>query len=80
MNAESAIRESKFIDVLPRKSEALRNLLLPVWHSALSRVLTWIERANQRDALRELDPQTLNDIGVTPEQARRESLKVFWMD
>jgi uncharacterized protein YjiS (DUF1127 family) len=41
-------------------------------------VLTWIERAGQRQALAELDDHLLKDIGISPEQARRESAKPFW--
>ena len=58
----------------------------PRWQSAnrrLSVVSVWIARSRQRRALRELAEGSerdhlLDDIGVTPEQARRASAKWFW--
>ena len=38
----------------------------------------WIERARQRWALGELDERLLDDIGIPPEAARRESAMPFW--
>jgi len=40
----------------------------------------WMERSRQRDALSELDPCMLRDIGVTEEQAGRESRRPFWQE
>lgn len=41
---------------------------------------TWRLRSAERRALRELaeDPHRLNDIGLSREQALRESEKLFW--
>lgn len=50
--------------------------------NALGRVLTtlrlWWERHTQREHLRLLDDHLLNDIGMTPGDALRESQKAFW--
>jgi uncharacterized protein YjiS (DUF1127 family) len=42
---------------------------------------TWIERGRQRHALGELaeDDHLLADIGLSPQQARREARKPFWI-
>lgn len=40
----------------------------------------WFTRYQQRRVLRELDAHLLRDIGITPEQARREAAKPFWID
>jgi uncharacterized protein YjiS (DUF1127 family) len=48
----------------------------------LSRTIeVWIERSRQRQALEELaeNDHLLADIGLTPEQARREARKPFWV-
>jgi uncharacterized protein YjiS (DUF1127 family) len=41
-------------------------------------VLRWIERSRQRQALAVLERHLLEDIGVTPEDARGEAEKPFW--
>ncbi len=38
----------------------------------------WYQRARQRRRLAQLDEHLLRDIGITPEQARREARKPFW--
>lgn len=38
----------------------------------------WWRRYLTRRALRELDPRLLRDIGLTPEQQRREIAKMFF--
>ena len=38
----------------------------------------WMNKARQRRQLRNIDPRILDDMGITPEQARRESEKCFW--
>jgi len=43
-------------------------------------LLFWHERARQRDQLRQLDAYALKDIGITREEALRESWKPFWRD
>jgi uncharacterized protein YjiS (DUF1127 family) len=50
------------------------------WRHLAGLVRTWIERSRQRDALRELDPHLLRDIGISPEQARAEAGKPFWRE
>jgi uncharacterized protein YjiS (DUF1127 family) len=44
------------------------------WHL----VLSWIERARQRQTLAELDDQMLRDVGITRVEAAREAGKPFW--
>jgi len=46
----------------------------------LALALFWHERARQRDQLRQLDAHALADIGITREEALRESWKPFWRD
>lgn len=41
-------------------------------------VVTWDLRRQGRRALRRLDPQQLDDIGLTPDHAAQEALKPFW--
>jgi uncharacterized protein YjiS (DUF1127 family) len=38
----------------------------------------WIERWRQRRALAALDDHLLRDLGITREEAERESAKPFW--
>jgi uncharacterized protein YjiS (DUF1127 family) len=38
----------------------------------------WQERAEQRQALRELDSRMLKDIGVSAIDAAKEAYKPFW--
>lgn len=44
----------------------------------LAGIGAWSERARQRRALGRLDDRLLRDIGLTPEQARSESMRPFW--
>ncbi len=44
----------------------------------VDRYLAYHEIARQRRAPAQLDRRLLDDIGVTPEAARRESSKPFW--
>jgi uncharacterized protein YjiS (DUF1127 family) len=41
-------------------------------------LVEWLERYRQRRALARLDDRLLRDIGMTREQARRETRKPFW--
>ena len=59
----------------------------PSWHhrrlmrfggAAVRAVWFWIERSRQRRALAELDDRLLRDIGLTRDEARRESSSPFW--
>ncbi len=51
---------------------------VPLWRWALARLFLRLEVRRQRRALADLTPSQLRDIGVTPEQARRESQVSFW--
>lgn len=44
--------------------------------TARLRIIT--QRRRTRRALLGLDPRLLDDIGISPEQARREARKPFW--
>ncbi|MNG39640.1 hypothetical protein D3C84_1278200 [compost metagenome] len=46
--------------------------------SGLSRWALFWHRLHTRQALLELTPEQLRDIGLTREQAREEGLKPFW--
>jgi len=41
-------------------------------------VRDWIARSDQRRVLGELTGHFLNDIGMSPDEARREAAKPFW--
>lgn len=45
---------------------------------AWATVKVWHRRARGRSELAYLDDHMLEDIGMTPEQANRETLKPFW--
>jgi uncharacterized protein YjiS (DUF1127 family) len=54
-----------------------------IFGAVLSRTLeaanTWHKRYVQRRELSNLDAHMLRDIGITPEQARHEAQKPFWV-
>ncbi|MCV3270955.1 DUF1127 domain-containing protein [Roseobacter sinensis] len=41
-------------------------------------VSKWTTRRRTRRALKKLTVRQLDDVGLTPEQARHEAAKVFW--
>jgi uncharacterized protein YjiS (DUF1127 family) len=47
---------------------------------AVATVWLWLVRRRTRGRLARVvdDPHVLNDIGLTPDEARRESAKRFW--
>lgn len=45
-----------------------------------AQVLAWEERRATRRALARLDGHMLRDIGLSPDSARSECAKRFWMD
>ncbi|HHI75921.1 MAG TPA: DUF1127 domain-containing protein [Gammaproteobacteria bacterium] len=49
-----------------------------VFSQAAATLKLWYQRARQRRRLAQLDEHLLRDIGITPEQARREARKPFW--
>ena len=51
---------------------------LGFWRRAGDLVLLWIRRYQTRQALRALDLDRLDDIGITRKEARREAAKPFW--
>lgn len=46
---------------------------------ALEKLVIWQERAEQRQALSELNGHMLKDIGVSAADADREARKPFWI-
>jgi len=52
---------------LPRKRRSLPSRLMAIY-----------DRYLQRQALAELDDDMLNDIGLTPDDVRRECATPFW--
>lgn len=46
----------------------------------LSTLLAWNDRSRQRFNLRDMDDRMLSDIGVTRDEAVRETMKPFWQD
>lgn len=44
----------------------------------LGLLAAWIERRRQRRALAALDDHLLRDLGISREEAERESAKPFW--
>ncbi|MFT6674129.1 MAG: hypothetical protein ACJAVM_000300 [Sulfitobacter sp.] len=41
-------------------------------------VTNWATRRATRQALKQLEPWQLHDVGLTPEQAESEASRVFW--
>ena len=41
-------------------------------------LLVWQSRANQRARLAEMESHRLEDMGITPAEARREAAKPLW--
>lgn len=41
-------------------------------------LVRWIDRADQRKDLAELEPDRLDDLGIDPDARRRECQKPFW--
>lgn len=41
-------------------------------------LLTWQMRANERARLAEMEAHRLEDMGISPSEARREAAKPFW--
>ena len=46
----------------------------------LRRIVTWLERIRQRQALRALDDWVLKDIGLSRADVMREGDKPFWQE
>jgi uncharacterized protein YjiS (DUF1127 family) len=46
----------------------------------LRRILTWLERVRQRQALLALDDWVLKDIGLSRADVMREGDKPFWQE
>jgi len=61
-------------DLAP-SSPALRR---PGFGRALKALARWRALRHERLALAELDAHRLRDIGISPEEARREALRPFW--
>ncbi|MGI9317661.1 MAG: DUF1127 domain-containing protein, partial [bacterium] len=65
----------QFVEVLPTHP-ALSALV----NGSLTNILRiWFQRHQQRRKLADLSLRMLKDVGITPEQAARESRKPFWV-
>ncbi len=61
-----------------RQATSMRIEWRTVFSQAAATLKLWYQRARQRRRLAQLDEHLLRDIGITPEQARREARKPFW--
>jgi uncharacterized protein YjiS (DUF1127 family) len=52
--------------------------LSPLLLGLIETLSRWIVRRHQRKALSELDEHSLNDVGLSREQASCEAAKPFW--
>lgn len=69
-----------FADTLPAQWPA-QTVAEPAthWLVDVSSVLArWVDASRSRQTLEELDEHLLRDIGLTRDEARRESHKFFW--
>lgn len=62
----------------PRFVQPRRSWMRRLPRLAGSLLALWYDRYLQRLALAELDDRLLADIGVAPEEARRECAQPFW--
>lgn len=63
------------------KDTVLARILLapmPEAGKLMDLLLLWAERSRARRSLREMGPERLMDIGVTPTEAQREARKPMW--
>lgn len=80
MNSERVLRKSRSVDAWIFPPAMPAEWLRLVGAAAGMFLRTCVARFRQRDELKELDSRMLRDIGVTEEQARRESSKTFWVE
>lgn len=66
--------------ILHRSSSHESGTFTAVLTAALSTIGTWQRRAVQRRELATLSVEMLEDIGITPGEATRESNKPFWVE
>ena len=68
------------IDCPPASARSSRTAFVPrvPLHRAASLLVLWYERHLQRHDLASLDAWMLGDLGLTPEEVRRECAKPFW--
>ena len=63
----------------PSRSSRALKIVRRTISKTLETIAIWQERAEQRKALRELDPRLLKDIGINRIDAGREAGKPFWL-
>ncbi|MEM7172762.1 MAG: DUF1127 domain-containing protein [Pseudomonadota bacterium] len=70
------LAEARLLDFGSQERFGRKVKLLPgaVW----SLLVVWQQRASQRTHLARLERNYLEDMGITPEQARKEAAKPFW--
>lgn len=65
-------------DAVPTRIQPKRDRGQPAAAGWPGLVALWIRRRRQRRHLATLDAHLLRDIGITPDEARREIAKPFW--
>lgn len=80
MSSNRVLAAARFLDAWSFAPASPIQWLRHLGSSHGQRVRAWMERSLQRDELSELDPRMLRDIGVTEEQAGRESRRPFWQE
>ena len=75
-------RLTVLVELVPRTSliplRPVSRSLSSILRLTFNRLRLWRTRARQRRALARLDDRLLDDIGLTREDARRETSKWFW--
>ncbi len=64
--------------VLARVFEGLAAELSGLPRTLVGTLLTWLQRAEERERLALLDPRLLSDMGITEAAAAREAAIPFW--
>ncbi len=62
-----------------RTGRDAENRHIVLWNVMRQTVLVWNRRRATRKTLAQLDGRILADIGITPDQARMEAEKPFWL-
>jgi uncharacterized protein YjiS (DUF1127 family) len=72
------LRLAKEIHEVERSEADLRRAFASLSGRWAYTLRVWRGRARQRKALKRLDDRLLDDVGLSREQARRETAKPFW--
>tara|TARA_R110002110_G_scaffold245631_1_gene462115 strand:- start:131 stop:376 length:246 start_codon:yes stop_codon:yes gene_type:complete len=66
-------------DVLLTQNNSLASDILQIPAQVLNKLMMWHQRAATRAHLRNLEPQFLQDVGLSPKEAHKEARKPFWI-